>query len=158
QQRLGRVCRVWLHPGVERAIPIAATDRGGMQALPSPCRVSPAGIAALVALGASLPVDVTADGEDAHAAHPPRPLAPRPRPAPRPPGPLPPGGAPAAGARVAPPAGPGRGPPAPPPSRPAGATAAGLAEPRPARAGGRALRRRARLSGAGSGDAGGGRA
>ena len=27
QQRLGRVCRVWLQPGIERAIPIAATTR-----------------------------------------------------------------------------------------------------------------------------------
>jgi hypothetical protein len=100
QQRLGRVCRVWLHPGVERAVPVAATDRGGVRGPPSPCRVSPAGLAALVGLLASLPVDVAADGEDAHAAHPPGSLAP--------------GRGPAAGAAAGPPARPRRRAPAPP--------------------------------------------
>jgi hypothetical protein len=64
QQRLGRVCRVWLHPGIERAIPIAATDRGNLIVGPSRCRLSPGVIATLVALVASLP---SAAGEDADA-------------------------------------------------------------------------------------------
>jgi hypothetical protein len=77
QQRLGRVCRVWLHPGVERAIPVAATDRGGVLVAPSRCRLSPASIAALVAVVASLPTDAadtattaTAGVEEEVDAHP----------------------------------------------------------------------------------------
>src|SRR5215210_6577491 len=64
QQRLGRVCRVWLHPGIERAIPIVATDRGGLVTGPSRCRLSSSVVATLVALVASLP---RAAGEDADA-------------------------------------------------------------------------------------------
>src|SRR5262249_45165733 len=51
--RLGRVCVVWLYPGVERVIPVAATSL--VEPLPGPpasCRLSVAGLEALLAGGA----------------------------------------------------------------------------------------------------------
>src|SRR5262245_19165976 len=54
KQRLGRVCVVWLYPGVERVIPVAATSLAGSAPLPpSPCRLSVAGLEALLAVVAS---------------------------------------------------------------------------------------------------------
>jgi hypothetical protein len=52
---LGRVCVVELQPGVERLVPVAATDRGGVLPAPSPCRLSPGSIVALLAVVAFLP-------------------------------------------------------------------------------------------------------
>ena len=49
--RLGRVCVVWLYPGVERVIPVAATSL--VEPLPGPpasCRLSVAGLEALLAV------------------------------------------------------------------------------------------------------------
>ena len=49
--RLGRVCVVWLYPGVERVIPVAATSLA--EPLPGPpasCRLSVAGLEALLAV------------------------------------------------------------------------------------------------------------
>src|SRR5215468_6262337 len=51
KQRLGRACVVWLYPGVERVIPVAATSLAAP--LPGPlasCRLSVAGLAALLAV------------------------------------------------------------------------------------------------------------
>src|SRR6266498_4685190 len=73
QGPLGRVCRVWLHPGVERAIPVAATDRGDVLRPPSRSRLTAASITTLLALVASLPDDVE---EDAHAPGPAAPASP----------------------------------------------------------------------------------
>jgi hypothetical protein len=54
KQRLGRVCVVWLYPGVERVIPVAATSLAGATPLPpSPCRLSVAGLEALLAVMAA---------------------------------------------------------------------------------------------------------
>src|SRR5258708_29379043 len=41
KQRLGRVCLVWLHPGIERAITGSATNPPPQTQLLSPCRPSP---------------------------------------------------------------------------------------------------------------------
>src|SRR5262249_34361764 len=52
--RLGRVCVVWLYPGVERVLPVAATSLAGSAPLPpAPCRLSVAGLQALLAVVAS---------------------------------------------------------------------------------------------------------
>ena len=40
KQRLGRVCVVWLHPGVERLIPVAATSLAPVQPAAPRCRLS----------------------------------------------------------------------------------------------------------------------
>src|SRR5215471_15511724 len=64
KQRLGRVCVVWLYPGVERVIPLAATSLAGSALLPpSPCRLSVAGLEALLAVVAS---QAAPDQEEAH--------------------------------------------------------------------------------------------
>jgi hypothetical protein len=52
------LCAVWLQPGVERLIPIAATDRGAAQAGRTRCRLSIASSGALLAVVASLPKSV----------------------------------------------------------------------------------------------------
>jgi hypothetical protein len=54
-QRLGRVCRVLLDPGIERGIPIGATDRSSVPRSQSPCRLSLASSGALLQVVASLP-------------------------------------------------------------------------------------------------------
>jgi hypothetical protein len=54
KQRLGRVCVVWLYPGVERVIPGAATTLAGPPPPLSPCRLSVAGIHTLLSVVASL--------------------------------------------------------------------------------------------------------
>jgi len=54
KQRLGRVCVVWLYPGVERVIPVAATSLASTRVTPPRCRLSVAGIRALLAVIASL--------------------------------------------------------------------------------------------------------
>jgi hypothetical protein len=52
------MCAVWLQPGIERLIPIAATDRGAAQAGRTRCRLSIASSGALLAVVASLPKGV----------------------------------------------------------------------------------------------------
>src|SRR5215471_11056053 len=51
--RLGRVCVVWLYPGVERVISIAATSLASSPPVPSRCRLSVEGLHALLAVVAS---------------------------------------------------------------------------------------------------------
>ena len=63
KQRLGRVCVVWLYPGVERVIPLAATSLAEPPPPPSPCKLSVAGLHTLLAVVASL-VDLRQ--EDTH--------------------------------------------------------------------------------------------
>src|SRR5439155_13776982 len=48
KQRLGRVCLVWLHPGIERAIPVRATNLAGEDRVLSACRLSIAGLQRLL--------------------------------------------------------------------------------------------------------------
>src|SRR6266568_3868956 len=48
KQRLGRVCVVWLHPGIERAIPVSATNLAGQDRVLSSCRLSVAGLQTLL--------------------------------------------------------------------------------------------------------------
>ncbi|MDP9476772.1 MAG: hypothetical protein M3R38_13985 [Actinomycetota bacterium] len=63
RQRLGRVAVVWIHPGVERCVPLSATDLAETPpASPSPSRLSVASLKRLLAVVASLP---QADVEDA---------------------------------------------------------------------------------------------
>src|SRR5262245_51653403 len=72
KQRLGRVCVVWLYPGVERVIPVAATSLADSALLPpSPCRLSVAGLDALLAVVGSLadPSQEDAHGDTTHARH-----------------------------------------------------------------------------------------
>ncbi len=63
KQRLGRVCLVWLHPGIERAIPVSATNLAGEERVLSACRLSIAGLQALLRVLSSL---VSPSQEDAH--------------------------------------------------------------------------------------------
>ena len=71
KQRLGRVCVVWLYPGVERVIPVTATDlAGSAPSPPSPCRLSVAGLDALLAVGASQ-ADLSQEETYVATAHPP---------------------------------------------------------------------------------------
>ena len=70
KQRLGRVCVVWLYPGVERVIPVTATDlAGSAPSPPSPCRLSVAGIDALLAVVASQ-ADLNQEDTYVATAHP----------------------------------------------------------------------------------------
>ena len=50
--RLGRVCVVWLYPGIERVIPYAATSLSETPAPPSPCRLCIEGLQVLLAVAA----------------------------------------------------------------------------------------------------------
>ena len=50
KQLLGRVCVVWLAPGVERLIPVAATSLAGVPPPPSACRLSVPAVVALLAV------------------------------------------------------------------------------------------------------------
>jgi hypothetical protein len=70
QRHLGRVCRVWVAPGVERMVPIAATDRGGVRVPPSRARLTPAAVAALVAVVASVGDALQEDAHGPGAARP----------------------------------------------------------------------------------------
>jgi hypothetical protein len=63
KQHLGRVCVVWLYPGVERVIPLAAASLAEPPPPPSPCKLSVAGLHTLLAVVASL-VDLRQ--EDTH--------------------------------------------------------------------------------------------
>jgi hypothetical protein len=63
KQRLGRVCLVWLHPGIERAIPVRATDLASEPHVPVMCRLSVAGLQALLHVLSPL---VCPNQEDAH--------------------------------------------------------------------------------------------
>src|SRR5215468_4276351 len=47
--RLGRVCVVWLYPGVERSIPFAATSLSETPTAPFPCRLCIEGLQVLLA-------------------------------------------------------------------------------------------------------------
>src|SRR5262245_33468254 len=67
KQRLGRVCRVWLSPGIERDIPVAATSLAGIAAVPPAGRLCVAGVQALVAVVASV-VAPRQEAADAPAA------------------------------------------------------------------------------------------
>jgi hypothetical protein len=63
KQRLGRVCLVWLHPGIERAIPVPATNLAGEPHASVTCRLSVAGLQALLHVLSPL---VCPSQEDAH--------------------------------------------------------------------------------------------
>ncbi len=54
KQRLGRVCVVWLHPGIERVIPVGATNLAGEDRVLSACRLSIAGLQRLLHVLSSL--------------------------------------------------------------------------------------------------------
>jgi hypothetical protein len=70
KQRRGRVCVVWRYPGVERVMPVTATDLAGRAPLPaSPCRRSVAGIDALLAVVASQ-ADLHQEDAPVNTAHP----------------------------------------------------------------------------------------
>jgi hypothetical protein len=69
--RLGRACVVWLEPGVERLLPVAATNLGGGVAPPGRCRLSVAAARALVAAVASLRDGPVGHPEDADGPAPP---------------------------------------------------------------------------------------
>ena len=70
RQILGRVCVVWLAPGVERLIPVAATSLGGAHAPPPACRLSVPALVALLAVlvSADVPAAPQPGREDADAA------------------------------------------------------------------------------------------
>jgi len=51
---LGRACVVWLHPGVARLIPLAATDLGGGRLPLARCRLSVEGLRQLLTAVSSL--------------------------------------------------------------------------------------------------------
>ena len=56
KQVLGRVAIVWIHPGVERMVPLSATGLADAPAPPpSPCRLSVASVERLLAMVASFP-------------------------------------------------------------------------------------------------------
>lgn len=63
KQRLGRVCLVWPHPGIERAIPVSATNLASEDHVLSSCRLSIAGLQVLLQVLSSL---VCPNQEDAH--------------------------------------------------------------------------------------------
>jgi hypothetical protein len=44
KQRLGRVCVVWLYPGIERVIPVSATNLAEISRTSTSCRLSLAGV------------------------------------------------------------------------------------------------------------------
>ncbi|MBA3617595.1 MAG: hypothetical protein H0W52_16000 [Rubrobacteraceae bacterium] len=65
RQRLGRVAVVWLYPGVERCVPLSATDLAEIPpASPSPSRLSVASLERLLAVVASLPQTDAEDADD----------------------------------------------------------------------------------------------
>jgi hypothetical protein len=63
KQRLGRVCLVWLHPGIERAIPVSATSLASEPHVLVACRLSVAGLQTLLHVLSPL---VCLNQEDAH--------------------------------------------------------------------------------------------
>ena len=66
--RLGRGCVVWLHPGVERLIPVAATSLAPVRPPVSRCRLSlPAATKVLAVLASLVPDCHAARQEDSHA-------------------------------------------------------------------------------------------
>ena len=48
KQHLGRVCVVWLAPGIERLVPVSATSLVGPPSSPTPCRLSVGAVEALL--------------------------------------------------------------------------------------------------------------
>jgi hypothetical protein len=54
--RLGRVCVVWLYPGVERIVPVAATSLGKLPIQPASCRLSVTSVHALLTVVTSCSV------------------------------------------------------------------------------------------------------
>ncbi len=72
KQLLGRVCVVWLAPGVTRLIPVAATARGAPFAAPSPCRLSVEGLRDLLSVLRSMHDDTDQPAQedpDDHLPH-----------------------------------------------------------------------------------------
>jgi DNA invertase Pin-like site-specific DNA recombinase len=63
KQRLGRVFLVWLHPGIERAIPVRATNLASEPHVSVACRLSVAGLQTLLHVLSPL---VCPNQEDAH--------------------------------------------------------------------------------------------
>jgi hypothetical protein len=113
--RLGRVCVVWLHPGVERIIPVAATSLADpLPGPPASCRLSVASLEALLAVVAQAharPEEAQGDPGDVRNAYATPTVAPLSGPgdrggAPAAPAPTPP----AAGLAESVPDGPGAGP------------------------------------------------
>jgi hypothetical protein len=69
KQVVGRVCIVWLAPGVERLVPVAATSLVRPAGPPAVCRLAAPAVQALLAVLASaeiLPLS-RSDEEDPHA-------------------------------------------------------------------------------------------
>jgi hypothetical protein len=65
KQFIGRVAVVWLHPGVERFVPLSATDLAEIPpASLSPSRLSVASLERLLAVVASLPQTNLEDADD----------------------------------------------------------------------------------------------
>lgn len=65
KQHLGRVAVVWLYPGVERFVPLSATDLAETPpAPPSPSRLSVASLERILAVVASLPHRGLEDADD----------------------------------------------------------------------------------------------
>jgi hypothetical protein len=65
KQRLGQTAVVWLHPGVERFVPLSATDLSERPpALPWPSRLSVDSLERLLAVVASLPHTDLEDADD----------------------------------------------------------------------------------------------
>jgi hypothetical protein len=65
KQHLGRVAVVWLHPGVERCVPLSATDLAEIPpAAPSPSRLSVESLKRLLSVVASLPRTDVEDADD----------------------------------------------------------------------------------------------
>jgi hypothetical protein len=52
---VGRACVVWIQPGVERIVPLAATTLAGVTPTPWPWRVSVAALRTLLTVAAALP-------------------------------------------------------------------------------------------------------
>ena len=75
KQRLGPACVIWLTPGVERLVPVAATSLSPIVRPTSRCRLAPASVAAFLRVLASAIDDTSAragqeehDGSDRDAA------------------------------------------------------------------------------------------
>lgn len=77
RQRLGRTAVVWLYPGVERCVPLSATDLAEIRpAPPSSSRLSVASLERLLAVVASLLRTDLEDAESFERMMPPVELAP----------------------------------------------------------------------------------
>jgi hypothetical protein len=73
KQRVGKACIVWVRPGVESIVPLAATDLVEEPPRPpSPCRLSVDSARRLLAVVASITDACSPQAKDAHHAHPTR--------------------------------------------------------------------------------------